>query len=301
MITHCDPFDNWSRVSKENRCPICGKPDWCLLSNDGSAVICPRTAEGSVRNLGDAGYLHLLSNPGSDRQRSQRNSVRFTVRNDQPRDWSSTVASCREVRTPRMLAALIRNLGVSLTSLDRLCVGWSVDHDAWAFPMQDASGNVCGIRLRDFNGRKRSIKGSRQGLFVPSEISGDKELLICEGPTDTAASLDLGYEAIGRPSCNGGTKLIEEWVRNHQPESVIVVADADLPGQHGASKLATTLAPLVPSVQMIVPPEGINDVREWKKIRKCQESVIKEIQEAQTRKIMWRVKVVSEGDGHGDQ
>ncbi len=54
----------WTRVSEAGiSCPVCGKPDWCLVSaddpNDPAAAICPRTP--SARNLGDAGYLHVLA------------------------------------------------------------------------------------------------------------------------------------------------------------------------------------------------------------------------------------------------
>jgi len=33
------------RVSRRQPCPICGKPDWCLMAEDGSAAICARIEE----------------------------------------------------------------------------------------------------------------------------------------------------------------------------------------------------------------------------------------------------------------
>jgi len=45
-------------------CPICGKPDWCLVSSENvqnpSAVICPRVKKGSKRFIEGSGYLHQL-------------------------------------------------------------------------------------------------------------------------------------------------------------------------------------------------------------------------------------------------
>jgi len=43
-------------------CPLCGKRDWCLISDDDftnpSAVVCGRTEKGSVRHIENSGYLH---------------------------------------------------------------------------------------------------------------------------------------------------------------------------------------------------------------------------------------------------
>ncbi len=54
---------HWVRVSDAGvDCPICGKPDWCLVDaddpEDPAAAICPRVPSG--RDLGEAGYLHIL-------------------------------------------------------------------------------------------------------------------------------------------------------------------------------------------------------------------------------------------------
>lgn len=48
-------------VSASKRCPVCEKPDWCLIAPDGSASICSRT-EGA-KCCGDAGWLHRLKDP----------------------------------------------------------------------------------------------------------------------------------------------------------------------------------------------------------------------------------------------
>lgn len=49
--------DRMRRVSRTAPCPICGRADWCLISPDGSAAICPRVEQGSVKECGDAGLL----------------------------------------------------------------------------------------------------------------------------------------------------------------------------------------------------------------------------------------------------
>lgn len=50
-------------------CPVCGKPDWCIVSIDDprspSAAICQRVSEGSIRYIEESGYLHILKPEGN--------------------------------------------------------------------------------------------------------------------------------------------------------------------------------------------------------------------------------------------
>ena len=48
----------WIQVSRSRVCPICGKPDWCLIARNGSAAICPRIEEKSVAYIEGSGWLH---------------------------------------------------------------------------------------------------------------------------------------------------------------------------------------------------------------------------------------------------
>jgi hypothetical protein len=131
--------------------------------------------------------------------------------------------------------------------------------------MTDAAGNVLGIRLRRPNGFKFSVTGGREGLFIPAGVeSGDSLLLVCEGPTDAAALLDMGLaNVVGRPSCTGGIKLLVELVRLRRSPEVVVVADGDEPGRRGADNLASVLVAYTPAVRIIAPPAGIKDARAW--------------------------------------
>ena len=62
-------------TSKRRPCPICGKPSWCSVREDGVLVICRRQSQGAVKEIrsGD-GWVHILED-GPDRRghgRSQR-------------------------------------------------------------------------------------------------------------------------------------------------------------------------------------------------------------------------------------
>jgi DNA primase len=131
--------------------------------------------------------------------------------------------------------------------------------------MTDAAGKLQGIRLRSASGFKYSVSGSRQGLFIPSDLPATELLLIGEGPTDTAALLDFGFSAVGRPSCTGGVRLLVELVRQRRRADVVIVADGDAPGQRGAGNLAAALLAYSLAVRIITPPDGIKDAREWKR------------------------------------
>ena len=51
-------LDRHFRVSKRYPCPVCGKPDYCVVSRDGKYALCQRVP--SDRPSGKAGYYHKL-------------------------------------------------------------------------------------------------------------------------------------------------------------------------------------------------------------------------------------------------
>ena len=163
---------------------------------------------------------------------------------------------------------LAGKLGVSAKSLLRLQAGRNCT--AYTFPMKDAAGKIIGIRLRCDTG-KFSVKGSRSGLFIPLRMHPRRSLFICEGPTDTAALLDMGFEVIGRPSCLGGVDYIKAFVDRFNPRQVLIMADRDepkqrpdgsewKPGQHGAKRLAEQLEH--DKIKILKPP-FCKDIRQW--------------------------------------
>jgi DNA primase len=128
--------------------------------------------------------------------------------------------------------------------------------------MCDGHGNVVGIRLRNDRG-KFAVRGSRQGLFISAECGVRNAeradvLFVCEGPTDTAAVLELGLFAVGRPNCCCGGPEIRTYARRQAVNRVVIVADNDRPGLDGARKVGGELK--LPFA-IYVPPA--KDVREF--------------------------------------
>ena len=128
---------------------------------------------------------------------------------------------------------------LSDAALAAVGAAWAAPHSAWAFPMCDGHGNAIGIRLRNEQG-KFAVRGSRQGLFLAS-VPVQKTLFVCEGPTDTAAALDLGLFAVGRPNCCCGGAELRTYARRQTAARVVVIADNDKPGLDGARKVCGEL------------------------------------------------------------
>ena len=154
------------------------------------------------------------------------------------------------------LAEFATALGVSTPSLVAVGAAWAAPHAAWAFPMCDGYGNVVGIRLRNERG-KFAVRGSRQGIFL-ANVAAQKTLFVCEGPTDTAAAVELGLFAVGRPNCCCGGLEIRMFARCHDCHRVVVISDNDKPGLDGARKVGSELK--LPFA-VYVPPA--KDVREF--------------------------------------
>lgn len=265
----------WLRVSRRRRCPVCGKPDWCTVSADGTAAICPRTPSDKWVGQNGGGYLHKLDarQASAPRAPDARRAPEPTLSGP---ELQLLERQFRSAVNPERLARFAESMGLEVASLEYLGIGWSDRHRAWTFPMYGQ--NLRGFRLRSTDGRKWSVKGGREGLFVPCGAGPRSPLLVCEGPTSCAALLDLGLSAIGRPSCSGGVELVVEWLRGWPRHSVdvVVLGDHDeakkrpdgsvfRPGQEGAERLAGRLcaAGVCKSVKVLVPP-FCKDARDWK-------------------------------------
>lgn len=274
---------SWRRVCRSEPCPICQRPDWCLLSGpEGSpeAVICPRVE--SPHRAGEGGWLHILR-PG---KRPAARSISIAIDTDRG-DFANLAAACERAlhAEPFRLARLAESLGLSAESLQRLGVGWSARHGAYTFPMRRGDGTICGIRLRSPDGRKWAVRGSKQGLFIPDGIDAADRLLVCEGPTDAAAVLGWGLSAIGRPSCSGGTRDVVGYLRLHRPAEVVIVADADAPGRRGAEALAGALVAYTAAVRVVRPPAETKDARAWRRSGASARDVLAAIDAAPRRQL----------------
>lgn len=189
-------------------------------------------------------------------------------------DWPALVHSYQQSVSPHQLARFARELGLTVTALQKLEIGRDENRCLWCWPERDALGQVIGIATRDDQGGKACIPGSRRGLTMPWPLptytgtSYREPILLIEGATDCAAGLDLGFATIGRPSATGG---LEHLTRLLGGLHVAVVGENDgqgaddpqRPGKIGAEKIANGLVGEAESVRLIYPPSDIKDLRAW--------------------------------------
>jgi len=259
------------RVSEDILCPICGKPDWCLVSPDGKAAICSRIQEGSVNNNG-AGFLHILDNtyvPAKNFKKQRRWPINWNVIHD---GYSRAVTRLYESPDNsvcyHIVMEMLENVGIEFSTLLQFGIGW--DGEAFTFPIKNSNLDIIGLMRRFPNGDKRLIKGSGMGLFIPSTFYNQSPcVLVCEGLTDTATGVELNFSSVGRMNCNTGNTELISLLGGCCGTRIVIIADndPDNAGINGARILAKEFLscenPYV-DVKVIRPPEGIKDLREWK-------------------------------------
>jgi hypothetical protein len=254
--------DIWKHSSPQNPCPICQKPDWCQFGD--RAMKCMRVESAHACPTG--GWYHFYGG-GSARPdfipKGEREQT-FKI------DAFGIMRKWRTITTEAQLRNFADHLGVSTQSLRLLGTAWAPEYNAFAFPMKDAEGNTIGIRLRNLQGFKWAVKGSRQGVFMPDESHPkDKVAYLPEGPTDVAALLTIGLYPIGRPTCMTGNDIIKKVLKRIGIHRAVIVEDNDemkklakgegYPGKIGAAKLKKELG--INSI-VFTTPSPCKDVRE---------------------------------------
>ncbi len=253
----------WVRLTRGEKCCICGRADWCTRASDGSLACCMRVK--NPKPASNGGWIH------------QPTDALPEVPIYAPLPVAPPSIDCAAMldrwRTPRAaIDAHAAALGLQGCALASLGVCWAPERRAWAWPMRDGNGRLVGIRLRkseDEGARKWAVPGSRQGLFLPAGLDfADPvpQLFLAEGPTDTAALLGIGLNAVGRPNDRGGGEFIAQMLaRIGRAVDVVVVLDAGESGIDGGCALAELLATrrLAASVRTMLPADGHKDARRW--------------------------------------
>lgn len=273
-------MSEWKRVSRREPCPVCGKPDYCGRTVDGSAVRCMRveSEKPSTAKDGTMGWIHVLSNP------LPPSPPRKPI--EKKADWTK---ECRAMfeheKAHDKRCEIADTLSASVESLESLRVG--IGWDEWngaefsSWPSRDHNGRIIGYVRRYADGAKRTNEGGSTGVFYTSEwFSRPGPLWVVEGGSDVAACESAGLCAIGRASNTHGGEYIRRMIKQCCPDKrIIVVGERDevpekrgrvpsctlncrgcafcWPGLFGAKKVAAEL-----NTRWVMVPKPHKDMRE---------------------------------------
>lgn len=279
----------WNRVSKSEPCCICGRPDFCTVSEDGAVAHCQRVESDKPATGSLGGWIHKTGREPMDVASLPRRKEEVRPVIDWDERAQAMFARCLHGNGWTLLA---ETLGVSEAAMKRLGVGIGYDdfgdrESFWSFPERNVNLKCTGIVRRYRDGSKKTMKWSRSGLYLVREWwKPEGPILLVEGGSDTAAALTMGLCVIGRPSNRGGVNLLCGALHGHRNRKVIVMAENDAkpekrgdlkscptkckgcphcaPGMTGARATAVALATaLKMTVQVCFCGDGAKDTRDW--------------------------------------
>lgn len=166
-------MSEWIRVNHANRCTVCSSDSWCIYNDE--VVICMRESSDreKVMKDGSIGWIHKLDGGKvTEVFRPCKKQPEVTINAKKLMEEFAKNGRNGELHW------LANKLGVTVESLMQIGCVWAEPHHAYAFPMFDAYGNTVGIRLRSKDGQKWSVKGSHQGVFLPTSMRNI--LLACQ-------------------------------------------------------------------------------------------------------------------------
>lgn len=245
------------RVSDANvKCPICHRDDWCLIAEDASAAICSRIEKGSIKRVGEAGYLHVLS----DKFRPKK----YEVAPAPDIDWHTvvTVQGVKLLNKRKEFANFCNETGISPIAALRFHVGYD---DGWfTMPLYREANVISGIQRRK-GPLKRMVKHSKLGVFVPSAFFQYKckTLAVTEGWSDAVAAIQYGFNAVGKFNSHAGDEWVSYYAKHIKCERVLIFADNDTHGigRDGAEKTKKYILDTnkIPANVVVVPENDLKD------------------------------------------
>lgn len=201
----------------------------CPLHEDSSPSFSIHLEEGMWHCFGceergslDGLYKILGKTMGQDliwERAKKRASEPIEIR--QTHDFSSLANSyihgLRQAKAQAFLRAYCKPRGISDDAISRFGVGYDSERDALSFPYTDQEGRVTGIKYRYRNGFKASESGSVYGIFGLGDILGKRDVIICEGETDTLSTYSRyskrGGDTRGICGTSGASVSDTQWSR----------------------------------------------------------------------------------------
>jgi len=211
----------WIRVSRDEPCPVCDRPDYCTRTTNGQAVKCMRVESEHLDKGTLGGWIHLMSEPLPPHPPPKQVEKKPC--------WKE---ECREMygheKAHEKRCSVAEQLMVSVESLDalRVGIGWDEwnDREFSSWPSRDNDGRCIGYVRRYNDGTKRTNQGGSTGVFyAPTWYTYPGPVFVVEGGSDVAACESHNLNAIGRASNVHGGVWIKKMILQCCPEKLVVV------------------------------------------------------------------------------
>ena len=244
---------NFNRVSKNMPCPVCGKPDWCLVRDDGNYAICTRTPSRSTYKA-FMGYGHRLGTEKKFQPVRKVIKTKDVLHNIEKVNLTYATYDFHI----DALAPLAADFEVGSFVLLDMGVGYD-KKNTFCFPMVDSTDRIIGVSKRNLAGKKWCLKGSRLGIFKPRLFYAKVPAYICEGASDTAVLTYRKYNVIGRMSAYSSVDILVKLLRTCPEINIVSDYDATGIGYRESCKLAEAFGRPV----NIIMNRNYKDIREW--------------------------------------
>ena len=236
------------RVGDANvECPICHRRDWCLLAEDGTACICSRIEKGSVKRVGEAGYLHIRSKDFSPKKYEAEPAPDI--------DWHTIVSiqGANLLSKRKEFGEFCKYTKVNPIAALRFNIGY--EKGWFTIPLYREANVISGIQRRK-GALKRMVKHSKLGVFVPSAFFQYKckTLAVTEGWSDAVAAVQYGFNVVGKFNSHSSDEWVAYCAKHIGCERALIFADNDDVGKEGAERTKKYLfsANKIPATVVIV-------------------------------------------------
>lgn len=151
---------------------------------------------------------------------------------------SIAIASQSAAQSSKEVMQYISSRPISADAIRHFGLGWSNSKGAISIPYWD-DGIVTGIKYRYASGKKTSETGSTFGIYNVDDIRAKRNVVICEGESDTHAmwSLLRDRNGFGVAGISGGNHSQSTWalwaIDMMYAETVYIALDADEVGEAG--------------------------------------------------------------------
>ena len=172
------------------------------------------------------------------------------------------VSRCQEAlrRYPDGLAYLREQRGFSDETIDRFQLGWDTRRQRFTLPMQNADGQLVGVKLYRAGAERSKWIWAKEGekpLLFPWPSREESEGVLLEGEFDTILARQHGLTAW--TGTRGAKTFDVESARAFAGKRVTVLYDRDEAGRTGSRKVARLLAAEKCEVRIASWPAGEDD------------------------------------------